>query len=247
MLEQYDLIHNTDWNTLIILDACRFDYFKKCVTLGGKLSRCWSRAPHTYRWLEETFPDYYGWTYFSAHPYVGAKVSRRRGFNAPEHFGKIVSIWALAWDDRLGTVHPDSVGEVVKIMCEREEYGVGDKMIVHYIQPHGPWIGKTKWVVPWTLEQHEKYGVMADYVAQKVKPDPKFFRRAYRDNLKLVLGSIKKYLPYFKGKVVITADHGEMLGEKGLYLHKENYPAWTDSILRVVPWFEISRPVADAT
>jgi len=231
MLDQYPLIHYAEWDTLIILDALRFDYFKRYNSIRGKLRKVRSPAAHTYEWLKRTFPDFYDWTYFSAHPYIN-HLSRRQTWNANRHFKRIVNIWLEGWDDLLGTVPPDAVGECVK----NTPY---EKAIVHYIQPHGPWIGKTKWVNPWTLWQHEKHGVMADFIATKVKPDPRFFRRCYRDNLKLVLKSVEKYLPYFKGKVVITSDHGEMLGEKGLYLHKVNYPKWTDEILRNVPWLEV--------
>lgn len=229
MLDQYELIHNTDWQTLIILDAARYDYFKKLNKFKGKLIKARSRAPHTYRWLEETFPDKYNWTYFSAHPYINS-IPMRKSWNARDHFKSIVSIWAYAWNDELGTVHPHSVGRMLELV----DY---EKAVIHYIQPHGPWIGKTRWAVPWTLEQHEKHGVMADYVAQVVKPEPKMMRKYYRDNLKLVLYSIDKFRDNFKGQVIITADHGEMLGEKGLYLHKENYPKWADDLLREVPFF----------
>ena len=237
--EQYNLIHNTEWNTLIVLDACRFDYFKKLNTIPGKLQECRSRGFHTWIWLNETFPDKYPWTYFSAHPYVGNKTGGQK-WNAPNHFKTIIPIWMFGWDNKLGTVHPDTVGQTIKIIPY-------EKAIVHYIQPHGPWIGKTKWLNPWTLTDYSRRQLMGDWVAVANKPDPTFFRQCYRDNLKLVLGSVKKFLPYFKKPVVITADHGEMLGEKGLYLHgavrkdEEHipYPAWALDFLKKVPWFVV--------
>jgi len=241
MLDQYNLIHETDWDTLILLDACRHDYFKRYITFAGKLQKCRSRGYHTWPWLRDTFPDFYPWTYFSAHPYVGSKT-RGQPWNAPNHFKRVVSIWSFGWNDRLGTVHPNVVGETVKSIPY-------EKAIMHYVQPHGPWIGKTKWLNPWTLAQYDRYQAMGDWVAVKTKPDPKFFRACYRDNLKLVLKSVEKYLPYFKGKVVITADHGELLGEGGMYLHGAvekskahlPYPKWAVDFLRDVFWFELER------
>jgi len=196
---------------------------------------------HTYPWLEKTFPDYYPWTYFSAHPYIGDKIRRGQPFQAIHHFERVIPVWATAWDDKLGTVHPDSVGEAVK----NTSY---EKAIIHYLQPHGPWIGSpNRWVIPWTLLQHDQRQLMADWKAIVIKPNPKFFRKCYRDNLRLVLGSVEKYLPYFRKPVVISADHGEMLGEKGLYLHgavlksKEHlgYPRWAIDFLRQIPWFTV--------
>ena len=80
---------------------------------------------------------------------------------------------------------------------------------------------------------------MADYIAQKIRPEPKFFGQAYKGNLRAVLNSIKKYIEHYPKPVVITADHGEMLGEKGLYLHKENFPKWAEDKIRVVPWLVV--------
>jgi hypothetical protein len=38
------------------------------------------------------------------------------------------------------------------------------------------------------------------------------------------------------GTIVVTADHGDMLGEKGLYAH---WPGSKEPILKEVPWFVI--------
>lgn len=235
MLDQTDLIHNSEWATLVILDACRFDFFKKCNKFKGRLLRAESPAPHTWTWLQKTFPDKYPWLYFSAHMWIGDKIRYGKPWNGVNHFKKVLPIWEVAFNDKLGTVHPDAVGEYVK-----EYFAVNppEKCIIHYVQPHGPWIGPPhKWVVPWTKELHARYDVMADYVADKEKPPEKFMRQIYKSNLRFVLKSIEKYREYFPGKIVITADHGEMLGEKGLYLHKHGFPEWADKLLREVPWF----------
>ena len=39
MEQQKELIHNTKWNLLIILDACRYDYFKEECKIKGKLKK----------------------------------------------------------------------------------------------------------------------------------------------------------------------------------------------------------------
>jgi hypothetical protein len=238
MLEQYDLIHNTEWNTLILLDACRFDLFKKLNKIPGKLQEVHSEGHHTWVWLNKTFPGKYPWTYFSAHPYVNAGSGQK--WNAVNHFERIIPIWSFGWNDKLGTVHPDTVGQVAKNIPY-------EKAIVHYIQPHGPWIGKTKWLNPWTLADYSRRQLMGDWIAVLAKPDPAFFRQCYKDNLRLVLDSVEKYLPFFRRPVVVSADHGELLGEKGLYLHgavkKEDehkpYPVECIDFLRRVPWFEV--------
>ena len=64
-------------------------------------------------------------------------------------------------------------------------------------------------------------------------------RRAYEENLKLVLSYVNELVSYLRreGLVVITADHGELLGERGLFGHPERVRV---PELVEVPWLEIS-------
>jgi len=57
-------------------------------------------------------------------------------------------------------------------------------------------------------------------------------RNAYRENLELVLNYVKQLVAEIpSGKIIITADHGEWLGEDGRYGHA----------LMEVPWLEIKK------
>ena len=45
-------------------------------------------------------------------------------------------------------------------------------------------------------------------------------REAYKENLRIVLDYLAKLCKKFSGnKIIITADHGELLGEEGAYEH----------------------------
>jgi hypothetical protein len=236
VLDQFELIHETEWDTLIILDALRYDLFKRVNRLKGKLRQCQSRASHTYPWLEETWPDKYDLTYFSAHVIIGDKVAPYSNWNAIHHFTKVVPIWEAKWNDSLGTVHPRSVCQVVR----DTDY---DRGVIHFLQPHGPWIGTPRLGTEWSLQQHDEHGLMADAVAYLEQPTNKFMVRAYKGNLRLVLNTLKKYRKVFKGKTIITADHGEMLGEtdpetgERVYLHFLDNPEWAKEFVRKIPWF----------
>lgn len=237
MREQAELIHGGDWDTLIVLDACRYDIFKSVNRLEGKLTEARSNAQHTLYWLKRTFPDKYDYHYVSAHPYIN---KMKGGFwNAIDHFepDKIHQVWMFGWSDKLGTVHPTSVVKFVKKL----DY---DRAIIHFIQPHGPWIGRTKLGTEWSLADWFKTGLMGDNFVSFAKPDKTLLRVAYKDNLRLVLGVLNRFKSVFRGKTVITADHGEMLGERGYYLHEEFFhadranPLWVQKTLKRVPWFE---------
>jgi arylsulfatase A-like enzyme len=64
---------------------------------------------------------------------------------------------------------------------------------------------------------------------------------AYYANLVLVLRYVKELINYavsegvYYDEIVITSDHGDMLGELGLYLHQEyGLPQLT-----IVPWLKV--------
>jgi hypothetical protein len=67
-------------------------------------------------------------------------------------------------------------------------------------------------------------------------------RTAYAETLEIVLEEVEGFIEEFDGKSVITADHGEMLGERvtpvtsRVWGHSEGFSTPT---LRVVPWLEI--------
>lgn len=59
---------------------------------------------------------------------------------------------------------------------------------------------------------------------------------AYLDNLRYVLNDVSLLLENLDAKkVIITSDHGNALGEYGLYGHPKGYPL---GYLRKIPWIE---------
>lgn len=67
-------------------------------------------------------------------------------------------------------------------------------------------------------------------------------KRAYDENLDLVLERVEELLPRLNGKTVITADHGELIGDRVFPLPRKRYehPIYLHTPeLCVVPWFSI--------
>jgi len=91
-----------------------------------------------------------------------------------------------------------------------------------------------------TWELREKLGLPPaspmDAVRRKYGVDG--LREAYKENLCIVLGYAAQLcweiMTISNGKIVITADHGELLGEHGKYSHGSG-----DQLLTEVPWFEV--------
>jgi hypothetical protein len=238
-MNQIDLIHKFDWNHLIILDACRYDYFERQYKdhLVGSLTKVYSPATHTVPWIKTVFPDKYDITYFSTNPHINSSVAMHN-YLAGDHFKEVIDIWKYGWYDAYGTVLPLAVNMVV--YKKRRE-----KSIIHYMQPHGPWIGKTKIAFRYPLINVAVLGGGgADgFIVEMIKKK-KFslekFRQAYADNLDLVLYRVAEIIPHLKGKIVVSSDHGEMLGEDGYFLHPFDETEYSNrSELRDVPWLII--------
>ena len=64
-------------------------------------------------------------------------------------------------------------------------------------------------------------------------------RKAYSHNLAAALQQVRDLCMSIAGPVVVTADHGELLGDGGRFGHPCGD---SSSLLRFVPWFEVSGP-----
>jgi hypothetical protein len=128
-----------NWDYLIVLDACRYDYFSTIWKdyFHGSLEKRLSVGSSTPEWCTGSFPDSYAdVTYVSANPYInsGAEVG---GFNGKRHFHRIIDVWDFGWDRELGTVPPGNVNEATLRLLEEP----GERrVIVHYLQPHAPYL-----------------------------------------------------------------------------------------------------------
>jgi len=214
-----------EWKNLIILDACRYDIFKEVNTINGELNCKISRGSVTTDFLTENFGKgkFKDIIYITGNPYVTKLLQGK--------FYKIVSVWREGWDEDFGTVLPstmvDYTIEVYKKYPEK-------KLIIHFMQPHSPWIKKE--------ESQSKHGPM-ETIGKNI--GRKESLRRYKDNLRLVLPYVNELINILDGKTIITADHGEMIGEK---IHPFFPLKWyghpgkvRNKILTEVPWLIIDR------
>ena len=98
-----------EWDNLIILDACRYDVFKKHVNhlgIKGELRKVISRGSSTTEFLKENFlgKKFMDTIYVTANPYVSIML---KGV-----FYKVIDVWRDYWDDELGTVPPEPVTKI---------------------------------------------------------------------------------------------------------------------------------------
>jgi len=76
------------------------------------------------------------------------------------------------------------------------------------------------------------YGIAVEIVGLK------FLRKAYEDNLKLVLEEVKKLVKNLEGKIVVTSNHGECFGEKFIIEHPTGI--YIKELVEV-PWLIVER------
>ncbi|KXB07229.1 hypothetical protein AKJ52_00665 [candidate division MSBL1 archaeon SCGC-AAA382C18] len=268
MESQKKLIEKRNWDYLIVLDACRYDYFKENYKsyMEGDLKKAISAGYNTGSWLVNTYSDYYeGIVYVSANPYInshGLSLNEQNSdwsysWKASEHFAKIIDVWNWGWKESLNTVPPETVNEAA--LKARDNYPKS-KFIIHYIQPYAPYLING---IPKEKQEMEEENIRVFFssIVENPKQVARWFQRelkrsfplhpkemfvrkgksaltyAYKKNLQRVLESAKDFSRKNSGKIVITSDHGEFLGEEHKFEHsphKGKYPQ-----LREVPWFTV--------
>lgn len=223
---------DADWDNLVILDACRYDYFTEYTgQLSGTLSKRISPASATKEFIRNTFAgrDETDLVYVSTN-----------------------SWWARLSEDIDSTVHefvnleeediqdPILDVELPETVTDRDIEEVGrypnKRLLVHYNQPHYPYIGE----LGRQLFPGENRNVIADDVS-KVDVTVDQIRAAYRENLAAVIPEFVRLADHIEGKTVLTADHGEMLGERGWPVPVRDYGhplgIYLPELVEV-PWFE---------
>lgn len=246
-------VYDRQWDALVVLDACRTDALRAVV---GEYPQLRSRVVDaitsvgtgTVAWTAKTFTDTYRdqiaeTAYLSANVYTRSVLSedmRPPSDPAPICFPRWRTVDANAfdyveyafesgWSDRLNVTPPKYVTDrAVDIGRTRQP----DRLIVHYTQPHIPYIGAamTEGREPSPFERDPWPHILR---GSRTWDDAK---ERYLDNLRTVLDSVMTFTTNFEGTVVITADHGELFGEFGAYAHPEGFPH--PNLIRV-PWLEM--------
>ncbi|QCP90747.1 alkaline phosphatase family protein [Haloarcula marismortui] len=223
-------ILDRDWDNLIILDGCRYDIFAKSDYPDGQLQKEISRGSQTEEFLKKNFPSkkYPDIVYISANPNIKYLNSK---------FFKRVRLWENQWNNELNVVHPESVTDWV---IENAEEYANKRMIVHYMQPHYPFIGDTGQDLMSSPEiAHLTDGNEFWRQYKKLsEQDKSRFREAYNENLAITINHVDRALGSLKGKTVVTSDHGNEFGKWGIYGHPAG--VYSDGLVEV-PWLVINQ------
>jgi hypothetical protein len=280
------LVAKERWDYLIVLDACRYDFFESMYRdyIQGILQKRISTGSSTGQWRDLNFPDYYDdIVYVTANPHFCQDVEVE-GYTAGEHFHKVYEVWRDGWKG--GLVLPELVTKAAVDIVGKHP---GKRFIIHYLQPHTPYIilgddakgyeeshgpaGRRligeedytnapkykKEILKRLVKLFKGNNILGNYpewhLRKWLKLPPrspmeivireystKVLRNAYKANLRFALEQVAELIKHLAGRIVITSDHGELLGENRCYAHPPNSD---NPILRDVPWLVINKDKAD--
>ncbi|QLH81275.1 hypothetical protein [Halosimplex pelagicum] len=218
------------WDVLIVLDACNFDHFKEISHIDGKLSKIPSKGTHTVEWMRENFDrDCSDIVYVAGNPQVSrTKLKNWVGVENP--FYHLEPVWKDEWNEKRNTQPPGPVSDAAR---ELHSEFPDKRLIVHYLQPHHPFIGEE---TPSTTHRQNQILNSMNWrpIFDELSLDT--IEQAFHENLRIVLDDINDLLSDLSGDIVITADHGEAFGEYGLYGH---VPGLYAPSMVFVPWLEV--------
>lgn len=232
-------VFKQDWDSLILLDACRYDLFAEHADFPGELRMVTSRGSATPEFLRGNFHGrrLTDTVYVTANPML-----YRHSDKVDVTLHDVIDLWAGdTWDDEQGTVLPEVVATEAKRAQERYP---NKRLLVHFMQPHYPFLGSdlgfgTGHVGP---ESPENLTPWMQVMAGRVDLTHEELWESYEENLLRTLPHVHELVESLAGKTVITSDHGNMFGERSapIPIREWGHPSsiWIDELVRV-PWIEI--------
>lgn len=229
-----DVIWEREWDVLVILDACRYDVFESEYSDAEwieSLERVTSVGSASPEWMDNTFRSKYAdemlnTAYVTGNPFSEEHIPH-------ESMGLVDEVWKYVWDRETGTIPPEPLTNQA---VRHYRTGMFDRIIVHYMQPHWPYISESLGggFNPETIMREEQETNAFD-LQNRGKISKKDHLDSYTKNLHYLMKHIQKVLlnSIDAEKVILSADHGESFGEFGIYEHPVGVPIPT---LRTVPW-----------
>lgn len=226
-------VMDEDWDTLVLLDACRYDMFEEQVPFEGKLESQISLGSTSEEFLAQNFSDgeYHDTVYVNSNAYLP-----KLGLDQDKTFHAVIDLLD-DWNNELETAHPETVTEAA---LKAHANFPNKRLIIHYMQPHIPFIGKFGQELQNSIEY---WSVWKPLRKNNAKFSHRDVWKAYKENLDIVFEYVRTLINEVDGKTVLSADHGNMIGErhspiptKRFYGHP--WGVYTPELVRV-PWFEI--------
>lgn len=219
-------IWEDNWDICLVLDACRWDLIPEVDRSFLTDQSKYSVASSSGEWIPKTFDgrDNSEVAYVTANPYSKTLLDE-------DDFFLLDEVWKYGFDDDLRTIPAD----VVTDQAISAWNSGPEQLVVHYMQPHHPFVPKP---MDEGLPRQEFDSQPWDNVWHKLRKgdvDREDVWSGYAANLDYVLDQVDTLLKNTSGEVLITSDHGNLLGEWGIYAHPDWVPL---PALKRVPWIK---------
>lgn len=224
-------IYEKPWDLLIILDACRYDIMEEVVQdypFIRELQHTYSPASSSKEWLQHQFQTKFSkeikrTSYITGNTFSSEVLSSK-------DFALLDEVWRYGWDEQTGTVLPRPITDRAISTARKND---PDRMVVHYMQPHFPSLKNPDLGGKVDPTENRWINSIWDQLANgEISYETAW--DAYKSNLREVLSEVELLVNNTDfDRVVITADHGNGFGERGIYGHPSDR---THPCLRKVPW-----------
>ncbi len=225
-----------DWDYLCLLDACRYDMFEDQSTLPGTLESRQSRGSNTVEFLQANLAgrELHDTVYVTANPQY-----RRHFDELDAEFHAVIDVWQdSGWNEVYNTVLPETTTEYA--LEAAREYP-NKRLLVHYMQPHYPFIDDET-----DFDKRHLHNEMDDTIDfwheimfGQLALTPSDIWPLYRKTLAAALPHVEEFITTLEGKHVVTADHGNMVGERAspVPVTEWGHPRgiYTEELVKV-PW-----------
>lgn len=241
-----------DWDYLLVLDACRYDVFEEVNWIDGELTSVISAGSHSEEFCEANFEGktFYDTVYVTANAF-GARIGDGV-FHDLVYTGEEINDDFVGWHAFSERMEPETVYDATLDAVERYP---NKRVIAHFMQPHTPYFGERASEIrervaddglvvrsrqPEKVQQYsldeENVVISLKEAAERGYVSHEEIREVYVENLRLVLEHVESLVSKLDGKIVITSDHGEYLGEAG----KLGHPKYSyGEAVREIPWLTI--------
>ena len=203
-------IMELDWDVLIIFDAARADLLEEYGTFEAHCERVRSPATHSWRYMQRQYSGrrLHDTVMVSANPYVNEL--------ADDIFHAVYQVIPNNGD--VARIEPELVTEQA---IEANQRHPNKRLIIHYMQPHTPYL------------QFRAGAPDEPFVRARLTGDLDQLYSEYVENYRYAENEALDVIEELDGRVTITADHGEALGERWLGIPMFGHGHWMPEVYEV--------------
>jgi hypothetical protein len=258
-----------DWDVLLILDAASFEIMSELQSEFDYVEECssiWSRGSSSPEWAQNTFieddrdlSDLHYVTGNALTSLVAGGIDEKEIYrsegtgadkemieryieNGDEPFKTSHEVWLNQYDyeDSMDVffINPDVVTKKATEVIQDSD----DRVIVHYMQPHEPFIEAE--------ERYDSWPYVKDYdMFNMSDEDYNGLMNAYEKNHRYILDKVKLLLSNIDNEldVVMTSDHaniyGQLLGINYAFGHPQY--VWFNRNVRKVPYMKVDQSIVN--